>query len=284
MLAKRSEVIVGSEIRKMFRMAMGRENALDMTVGMPDFDTPQYIIDAAKQAIDDGYTSVVIGIGSIEQHGPHLPLKTDSVIGESLAYNVALRLEKTLMAPMIRVGRSEHHLAFPGSISMRNTTLKGIIADYIFSLTFHGFKTIILLPSQGANFKAVNKAIKEIQPKYPKYKIIGYTDLNGFMNALYYFAGEFGITKEEGGVHAGEIETSLLMAINTNLVIKGRLSPGVLKPLGEKEILTIMDEGVKDLSDRGVLGDPSKADAEKGLAYLDKTVDFLVAKIKKQLG
>ncbi|MHA2003722.1 MAG: pyridoxal phosphate-dependent aminotransferase [Candidatus Thorarchaeota archaeon] len=56
MLAKRSEVIVGSEIRKMFRMAMGRENALDMTVGMPDFDTPQYIKNAAKQAIEEGYT------------------------------------------------------------------------------------------------------------------------------------------------------------------------------------------------------------------------------------
>ncbi|MHA2386226.1 MAG: aminotransferase class I/II-fold pyridoxal phosphate-dependent enzyme, partial [Candidatus Thorarchaeota archaeon] len=56
MLAKRSDVIVGSEIRKMFRMAMGRENALDMTVGMPDFDTPQYIKDAAKQAIEEGYT------------------------------------------------------------------------------------------------------------------------------------------------------------------------------------------------------------------------------------
>lgn len=56
MLAKRNEVIIASEIRKMFRMAMGRENALDMTVGMPDFDTPKHIRDAANQAIADGYT------------------------------------------------------------------------------------------------------------------------------------------------------------------------------------------------------------------------------------
>ena len=56
MLAKRNDDIIGSEIRVMFRMAMGRENALDMTVGMPDFDTPQYIKDAANQAIADGYT------------------------------------------------------------------------------------------------------------------------------------------------------------------------------------------------------------------------------------
>ncbi len=56
MIAKRNDVIIASEIRKMFRMAMGRENALDMTVGMPDFDTPKYIRDAANQAIADGYT------------------------------------------------------------------------------------------------------------------------------------------------------------------------------------------------------------------------------------
>jgi aspartate/methionine/tyrosine aminotransferase len=63
MLAKRNEVILASEIRKMFRMAMGRENALDMTVGMPDFDTPQYIKDAANQAIAEGYTKYTHNAG-----------------------------------------------------------------------------------------------------------------------------------------------------------------------------------------------------------------------------
>ncbi|KXH73257.1 MAG: hypothetical protein AM326_00480 [Candidatus Thorarchaeota archaeon SMTZ-45] len=63
MLARRNEVIVASEIRKMFRMAMGRENALDMTVGMPDFDTPQYIKDAAFKAIVDGYTKYTHNAG-----------------------------------------------------------------------------------------------------------------------------------------------------------------------------------------------------------------------------
>lgn len=63
MLAKRNDVIMASEIRKMFRMAMGRENALDMTVGMPDFDTPQYIKDAAIKAIADGYTKYTHNAG-----------------------------------------------------------------------------------------------------------------------------------------------------------------------------------------------------------------------------
>jgi aspartate/methionine/tyrosine aminotransferase len=66
MLAKRNEVIIASEIRKMFNMAKGRENALDMTVGLPDFDTPQYIKDAAKRAIDEGYTKYTLNAGMIE--------------------------------------------------------------------------------------------------------------------------------------------------------------------------------------------------------------------------
>ncbi|MHA2378517.1 MAG: pyridoxal phosphate-dependent aminotransferase [Candidatus Thorarchaeota archaeon] len=66
MLAKRNQAIVASEIRKMFNMAKGRENALDMTVGLPDFDTPQYIKDAAKKAIDDGYTKYTLNAGMIE--------------------------------------------------------------------------------------------------------------------------------------------------------------------------------------------------------------------------
>ncbi|MHA2142257.1 MAG: pyridoxal phosphate-dependent aminotransferase [Candidatus Thorarchaeota archaeon] len=66
MLAKRNDDIIGSEIRVMFRMAMGRENALDMTVGMPDFDTPKYIKDAANQAIADGYTKYTHNAGLLE--------------------------------------------------------------------------------------------------------------------------------------------------------------------------------------------------------------------------
>ncbi|UCH04058.1 MAG: pyridoxal phosphate-dependent aminotransferase [Candidatus Thorarchaeota archaeon] len=66
MLAKRNQVITPSEIRKMFNMAKGRENALDMTVGLPDFETPQYIKDAAKRAIDEGYTKYTLNAGMIE--------------------------------------------------------------------------------------------------------------------------------------------------------------------------------------------------------------------------
>lgn len=68
-----------------------------------------------------------------------------------------------------------------------------------------------------------------------------------------------------------------------NLVIKDRYAPGYLGPLGDKEIKTVLEQGMPALSEKGVLGDPTKADAKRGQVYLEKTVDFLVKEIKKQL-
>ena len=236
-----------------------------------------------KEAISHGFKTVVIGIGSNEQHGRHLPLKTDTAISDEIAFRVASKLGNTLMAPTIRVGCSEHHMSFPGTISFQTSTLSAIIQDYVSSLQKHGFETIILLPFHGGNFIPTQKVIGELRKKYTDCKILGYTDLKGFIDAQFRIADEFGITPEEGGAHAGEIETSMMMTLANNLVRKDRFTPGYLGPLGDNEIKIIMDKGMPSLSETGVLGDPTKADAEKGERYLEKTSDFLTAEIKKQL-
>ena len=100
-----------------------------------------------QKAIDDGYKTVVIGVGSTEQHGPHLPTKTDTLIGDMLAFRFAMEWGKALQAKTIPVGCSEHHLAFPGTVSLKAPTLKAIITDYTESLAKHGFKTIVYLTS-----------------------------------------------------------------------------------------------------------------------------------------
>lgn len=236
-----------------------------------------------KEAIAKGFTTAVIAIGSTEQHGPHLPTTTDTLIGDAIANKVAARLENALQAPTIRIGCSDHHLAFPGTISCRPSTLKAIINDYIESLEKHGFKTIILLPSHGGNFTPVKEAIDDLRKKYTDLKILGYTDLTGFIDYLAKISGEFRITKEEAGAHAGESETSFILALREKLVMKDRFAPGYLGPLGEEEIKIIIEKGMPSLSEKGVLGDPTKATSNKGKVYLEKTADFLAAEIKKQL-
>ena len=236
-----------------------------------------------KDALAKGFTTVVVGVGSTEQHGPHLPLKTDALLGDRIAHGVASGLGKTLLAPTIRVGCSEHHLAFPGTVSLQAKTLKAIIHDYAESLQTHGFRTIIFLPSHGGNFAPLREAIDELRNRYPSCKIIGYTDLLGFIDAQYKVSEKFGISKEEGGAHAGEIETSLMLALARDLVVNERFAPGYIGALGEKEIKIILEKGMPALSESGVLGDPRNADKDRGKTYLEKTVDFLVGEIEKQL-
>jgi creatinine amidohydrolase len=249
------------------------------TIKMEDMNWPDI-----QKAIAEGYTTVVAAVGSTEQHGPHLPTKTDTMIGDMLVLRFALEWGKALQAKTIPVGCSEHHLAFPGTISLKASTLKAIIADYTDSLAKQGFKTIIYLPSHGGNFAAVKEAIKEQQAKFPELKIVGYTDLMGLMGCLFDISGQFGVTPEEAGAHAGENETSLILAFADQLVQTERYSPGYLGPMGDEQVKIIMEKGMPALTETGVLGDPTKASPEKGAVYLEKTVQFLIQEIKKQLG
>ena len=274
-------IILGHEIKvPLFHSKdfFNEERKIMDRIRMEDMNWPDI-----KEAIAKGFTTAVAGIGSTEQHGPYLPLKTDSMIGEAIANKVAAKLGNALQAPTINIGCSEHHLAFPGTISYRSSTLTSIIEDYIQSLSKHGFKTVVLLPSHGGNFETVLKAIDDLSKKHPELKIVGYTDLKGFMNFLMEISEEYGVTKEEAGAHAGENETSFMLALAGDLVIKERYAPGYLGPLGDEEIKIILERGMPTLSKTGVLGDPAKATSEKGKVYLEKIVDFIVKEVKKKM-
>src|ERR1700761_2589768 len=84
-----------------------------------------------------GFDTVIVPCGAVEQHGPHLPLCMDADHAEALAELIALRLGRTLIAPAIRVGCSSHHLAFPGTISLRPETFEAICSDYCTGLARH---------------------------------------------------------------------------------------------------------------------------------------------------
>ncbi|MFX1284978.1 MAG: creatininase family protein [Promethearchaeota archaeon] len=230
---------------------------------------------------NQGYLTVVFGIGSIEQHGPHLPTNTDALIGDVLANKVAERLKNALQALTMRVGCSRHHMAFPGTISYKDSTLKAVIHDYVHSLVHHGFKNIILIPSHGGNFRPTQEAIDELKEEYPDSKIIGYTDLFGLLDALHRFSGEFGVTKEESGAHAGESEASLMLALAKDLVKEESFEPGYVGIVGPEQSQLIFEKGMTALTKNGILGDPTKATSDKGEVYLENLVKLLVDEIKR---
>src|SRR4029453_1045159 len=84
-----------------------------------------------RAALDAGCTTVVFACGAVEQHGPHLPLFTDAEIGSELSRRVATELGDALVAPTVRVGCSEHHMAFPGTISLEESTFAAVLRDSV---------------------------------------------------------------------------------------------------------------------------------------------------------
>jgi len=235
-----------------------------------------------QKALESGVNTVVFAVGSNEQHGPHLPTSTDSLIGEVLSYKVAKKLGNALQAPTINVGCSQHHMAFPGTITLKPETLKGLIRDYCVSLAKHGFKNIVILPSHGGNFEAVREEVEELRQSLRDVKIIAYTDLEGLLKFLAEFSAKHGIPPSESGAHAGESETSMVLAIRKDLVNMKRAKEGFVGRFEDK-IDLVISQGIKALSQIGVIGDPRKAESEKGEEYLELWAEKMVHYIRGQI-
>jgi len=235
-----------------------------------------------QKALESGVNTVVFAVGSNEQHGPHLPTSTDSLIGEVLAYKVAKKLGNALQAPTINVGCSQHHMAFPGTITLKPETLKGLIRDYCVSLAKHGFKNIVILPSHGGNFEAVREEVEELRQSLRDVKIIAYTELEGLLKFLAEFSAKHGIPASESGAHAGESETSMVLAIRKDLVNMKRAKEGFVGRFEDK-IDLVISQGIKALTKIGVIGDPRKAEAEKGEEYLELWAEKMVHYIRGQI-
>jgi len=232
-----------------------------------------------RAAIEQGFTTVVVGVGSTEQHGPHLPTMTDTRIGDELAHRVALRLGRALQSRTIPFGVSEHHLAFGATVSLRRETLKAVLRDTVDSLVRSGFTRVVLLPSHGGNFATVQEVIDEARTAHPGVVVTGYADLLGFSALSEQTSARFGIGAGESGAHAGENETSMMLALEPGLVQPDRFAAGYVGPLGEEQVRIIFERGMTALTANGVLGDPAAASAAKGEAYLGLFAEFLVAKV-----
>ena len=235
-----------------------------------------------KHYMSQGYRTVVLGIGSTEQHGPSLPLRTDRKIADVMAHTVALELGDTLQAPTIGVGFSAHHLNFPGTISIRESTLQAIIADYVDSLVHHGFEKIVITNSHGGNTATISRALPALQKKYPEIKIIYFFDQET-SPALGALCRKFELTPAEMGSHAGDMETSIMLYIDSEWIKKEEFVRGFTKPIDNQIRKKYREEGFEWLSEYGVVGDQRKATPEKGAEYVQTLKDAMMGYIKRKL-
>jgi creatinine amidohydrolase len=164
-----------------------------------------------RAALDGGRHRVVVPFGAIEQHGSHLPLETDALLGDCLGPLLAERLD-ALCAPTVPIGCSEHHMGRAGTLSLRPETLQLIVRDLVESLSRHGFRTIVLLPTHAGNAAPLAVAARLIEPP-SGVRIVAVADMHALTRALYAAFDGHGSRLAEVIAHAGEIETSLILAL-----------------------------------------------------------------------
>lgn len=229
-----------------------------------------------QEHIRSGRRTIVVAFGATEQHGPHLPLATDTLLGDELAGRVAQRLD-ALMAPTVAIGCSSHHLAFAGTLSLTDETFGAVVRDLVDSFARSGFERAILLPSHGGNFAPLGKAVEAL-PDHSTIRVDALTDLTALVMLPLRGEEVEGIPLGDGGLHAGEWETSLLMASHPEAVQMDRAEPGFVGG-PEEAIGAVFDSGVESISPNGVIGDPRRSDPQRGHRYWALVTDTVLERI-----
>jgi mycofactocin precursor peptide peptidase len=201
--------------------------------------------------------ALIIPVGSVEQHGPHLPLDTDTRIATAVARSVAGRLadrdeSNWTLAPAIGYGASGEHEGFPGTVSIGTSALRLLLVEFGRSASQWASR-LVFINGHGGNVEALAAAVA----------LLRYEGRN---------AGWCSCTAENADAHAGHTETSVLLHISPSEVwVDGRL-PGNREPLAQ--LMPRMREGgIAAVSELGVLGDPTTATAEEGERILTEMVD-----------
>jgi len=215
----------------------------------------------------DATDLVIIPVGATEQHGPHLPLCTDSINIAAVAEDAA-RAENVLVAPTIPYGVSENHLAYCGTIAVRPQTLTALLVDIGQGLLSHGFSRLLLLNGHGGNYEAMALAAHELRRLHAD-AVIGLTDLASFVYDGYEPASRI-------IYHADEGETAHTLAVAPQLVRMERAVREVTDSFndyyhryyaGDGEMTGRLSYGVprtETMTRSGVMGDATLATPEAG--------------------
>lgn len=210
----------------------------------------------------------LLPVGSTEQHGPHLPITTDTLIAVAVANNLAKSIPKSIVLPELPYTLSYEHCGFPGTVSIRTATLGLVVKDIVESLNKQGLICIIVNFHFGNN--ALGNFVQELNHDGFKVMLAPSTRLlaNAYESA--------GITKTPSeDMHAGEAETSLLLHICPEMVDKDIFDCDMpYRPL----LNTI---GFKGYTPSGVIGFPSLATKVKGENLLNSLTDLIARDIKE---
>ena len=223
---------------------------------------------------ESGCTTAILPLGSTEQHGPHLPFATDTLIAEAVAARVAARLGGALCLPALPLGCAGEHLGFPGTLSLADETLLAVVRDVGRALARHGYARLLVFTAHGGNYGALRASAARLASELTPLRIEIFLDAERRLTRrLEAVAQAHGVTPGEAGQHAGELETSILLAIAPGLVRRERLARGLVDPPVASAELFYPD--LRRHAQDGTVGDPRGAAAERAADYLDAWADVL---------
>jgi len=205
-----------------------------------------------------GRTVLAVPLGSLEQHGPHLPLDTDTRIAMAVATGLSARHAGVTVAPPVAYGASGEHAGFPGTLLIGHEALAGLLVELVRSAR-GSFAGVALVSAHGGNEEALSLLQARCAAEGD--------------DVLVWRAATPG-----GDAHAGRTETSLMLAIDAAAVRLELAEAGCTEPLGTL-LPRLRAEGVRPVSSNGVLGDPAGASADEGRALLDALVTDLASAV-----
>jgi creatinine amidohydrolase len=206
------------------------------------------------QALAAGFTSVVVACGAVEQHGPHIAMVSDALHAGAAARGLAAEMGHTLVAPTIAVGCSDHHLAFPGTISIRAETLEALYTDYCRSLAHHGFKRILCISGHGGNFAPLSSMLPRLRQAVAPVEVAAFTDLEGLVGIWREAVRASGADPAGVGGHADIAEGSVVMSLRPDLVHTELADVGFMGGMEAALAVTFRD-GLHTITPNGILGD-----------------------------
>lgn len=201
---------------------------------------------------------VVIPVGSFEQHGPHLPLDTDTQIATHLCKQATQNLHDVVVTPPLSVTASGEHAGFPGTISIGTEVFAAVLVELVRSCDWAS--GVVLVHGHGGNLEAVQRATATLTAEQ--------------RNIASWWPHIRG-----ADAHAGHTETSLMLAIDPNSVHVDKLDVGNVQPMSEIQ-LDLQTRGVHAVSANGILGDARSATAQFGDALLAELTNNLHAFIR----
>jgi creatinine amidohydrolase len=197
---------------------------------------------------------LAVPFGSLEQHGPHLPLDTDTKIAVALANRLAAARPGVDVGPALPYGASGEHAGFPGTLVVRHDVLAELVVELVRSART-SFRGVVVISAHGGNAESLSLA--EARCRADGDALLVWTAVT-----------------RGGDAHAGRTETSLMLAIDEGSVRSHLAEPGCTEPLAAI-LPRLRAEGVRPVSSNGVLGDPEGANAAEGRALLDEMAGAL---------